>query len=145
MVQSGRGSEVLGLCFHALTPLNFQLALYLGLFIISHVLTGTSHYKKQFSSPKKEEKSVCISARLPLASAEPPHSHRPCHAPLTLHGKGDITSPGYFPSTFLLFSPLQEGFREYIQKDVFVPPPWVSVPRLPIKLSHKSSIIGSKT
>ena len=32
-----------------------------------------------------------------------------------------------------------------VQKDVFVLPVGVLVPRLPIKPSHKSSIIGSKT
>lgn len=37
------------------------------------------------------------------------------------------------------------GLPRCVQKDVFVLPVGVLVPRLPIKPSHKSSIIGSKT
>lgn len=130
---------MLGLCSHALTALISSL-----LFITSHVLTGTSRYEKQFSAPKKKGKSVCINAQLPSVSAEAPHTHKRRHAHLLCRRKGILHLQVISP-LLLLFSPLQEGLREYIQKDVFVPPPWVSVPRLPIKLSHKSSIIGSKT
>lgn len=112
--------------------------------IISHVLTGTFRHRKQFSSPKnkKNQFSSMHNCLLSLLNPHTPTSivmhHLLCSIKGILHLQ--VISPA-----LLLFSPLQEGFREHIQKDVFVPPPWVSVPRLPIKLSHKSSIIGSKT
>lgn len=129
-------------CPHSL---DFQPPLYLGLFIISHVLTGTSRYKKQLSSSPKKKKNPFASMQDCLLSLlNPTHPQTlPCTTYFARE-KG-ILHLQVISQVLLLFSPLQEGFREYIQKDVFVPPLWVSVPRLPIKLSHKSSIIGSKT
>lgn len=120
----------------------------LWLFIIPCVAGDIFHKKQSTRCSPKKKKNQFRSRHVFLLSLVNTYPHYIPTSVLMQHPlstRKAILHLWVISPVLLFFSPLKEGYIECIQKDVFLPPPCVSVPWLPIKLSHKSSIIGSKT